>query len=234
MNSQIINIKGIGDVTFVKSKKAKRINISIKSNKIIRVAVPARSSIRQAKKFVISKTDWIHSVLKKTKPKENIFFDETTIFTTKKHRLQISKQKENSLNCSVKKGIIYVYYPENIPVTDTRVQSFIQKSIELALRIEATDYIPQRIIYLSKKYNLKFRQIKISKATTRWGSCSGRDNINISLQIMRLPEHLIDYVLLHELAHTIEKNHSPKFWNLLETISPNSKNLQKELKNFKY
>ena len=66
---------------------------------------------------------------------------------------------------------------------------------------------------------------------TRWGSCSYENNINLNLHLMRLPNHLIDYVILHELVHTKIKNHSKDFWNLLDVVTGNAKNLDRELKN---
>jgi predicted metal-dependent hydrolase len=59
------------------------------------------------------------------------------------------------------------------------------------------------------------------------------NNINLSLHLMRLPEALCDYVILHELAHTVEKNHGPRFWALLDKISGDARGLDNQLKNFK-
>ena len=76
-------------------------------------------------------------------------------------------------------------------------------------------------------------KVKINNAKTRWGSCSIENNITLSLQLMRLPDYLIDYVILHELAHTKVKNHSIHFWDFLDSITDSkAKNLDKELKSF--
>ena len=72
----------------------------------------------------------------------------------------------------------------------------------------------------------------IKNTKTRWGSCSFKNNINLSLHLMRLREELIDYVILHELVHTKVKNHSIEFWTTLDIHCPNSKNLDRELKKY--
>ncbi|MCK4466289.1 MAG: M48 family metallopeptidase, partial [Bacteroidales bacterium] len=65
-----------------------------------------------------------------------------------------------------------------------------------------------------------------------WGSCSSRNNINLNLHIMRLPEKLADYIILHELTHTVHKNHGKKFWSLLTEFTGDGKGLAKELRNY--
>ncbi len=99
--------------------------------------------------------------------------------------------------------------------------------------MEAKAYLPNRVEKLAKTFGLVYKKVKINNAKTRWGSCSSENNINLSLQLMRLPDYLIDYVILHELAHKKVKNHSTQFWNFLDYLTDNkAKNLDKELKSF--
>lgn len=83
---------------------------------------------------------------------------------------------------------------------------------------EAQRILILRTKELAKRHSLSVSQVKISKSRTRWGSCSHKKNINLSYYLMLLPQKLIDYVILHELAHTIELNHSEAFWDLLDTL----------------
>ncbi|GBU06744.1 zinc protease [Bacteroidales bacterium] len=102
------------------------------------------------------------------------------------------------------------------------------------LYIIAHQTIPYRAKELAEKYNFEFQEFKISKSKTRWGSCSSSKNINLSFYLMLLPEHLIDYVILHELCHTKEMNHGEKFWALLNYYCDGkAKLLCKELKAYK-
>ncbi len=76
--------------------------------------------------------------------------------------------------------------------------------------------------------------MKINKSRTRWGSCSSKKVINLSYYCLFLPEHLIDFVILHELSHTIKMNHGEGFWKLLDSVSGGkAKELTQELKSFK-
>jgi predicted metal-dependent hydrolase len=100
------------------------------------------------------------------------------------------------------------------------------------MRNEAKEYLPDRVAYLAFKNKLKYRNLYLKNMKSQWGSCSYENNINLSLHLMRLPVELIDYVILHELAHTVEKNHSPRFWNLVEKFMPKAKLLDSNLKNY--
>ena len=75
--------------------------------------------------------------------------------------------------------------------------------------------------------------IRVKKVKTRWGSCSSKSNINLSLYLMLLSDDLIDYVILHELAHIKHQNHSAAFWNHLEDLLPGSKQLDKALNGYR-
>lgn len=101
------------------------------------------------------------------------------------------------------------------------------------LRREARAYIPITLSRLAKEHGFTYTSIRISSAHTRWGSCSGRNGISISLFIMLLPEHLREFILLHELCHTRHHNHSAAFHNLLNSlVDGNEKALNRELKSY--
>lgn len=98
------------------------------------------------------------------------------------------------------------------------------------LRKEAKNYLPRRIAELAYMFDFHYSGLKIQSSRTRWGSCSGTNNINLSLFLMRVPEHLIDYVILHELCHTVHHDHSPRFWALMDKVTQGqAKQMRKEL-----
>lgn len=99
------------------------------------------------------------------------------------------------------------------------------------LRKLAKEYIPKRVDVYSKIMNLKPTGIKITSAKTRFGSCSGKDSLCFSLRLMMYPVEAIDYVVVHELAHIKHKNHSKRFYSLIEKYMPDYKAREKLLKN---
>jgi len=101
------------------------------------------------------------------------------------------------------------------------------------LRTRAKQYLPVEAQRLAQQHGFHYRQIRIKKSKTRWGSCSSKGIINLSLYLMLLPVHLIEYVLLHELCHTVVMNHSADFWSLLDRYTQGrAKALRKELRGY--
>lgn len=102
-----------------------------------------------------------------------------------------------------------------------------------ALRRAAQADLPPRIERLARQTGLRYAGLTIRAARTKWGSCSGRNTISLSLYLMTLPEHLRDFVILHELCHTVHHDHSPRFHALLDRLTGGrEKELARELKRF--
>lgn len=87
-----------------------------------------------------------------------------------------------------------------------------------------------RLEYFNQIYGFKYNRISIRNQKTRWGSCSKKGNLNFNYKIALLPKQLADYIVVHELCHLQEFNHSPKFWNLVARMYPNYLAARKELR----
>jgi predicted metal-dependent hydrolase len=129
--------------------------------------------------------------------------------------------------------MIKISYPSESTVLSKEGQDLIRKSIEFALRKEAKRFLPERVEALASKFRITYAQLFLKNLKSRWGSCSSVNNINLNIQLMRLPDHLIDYVILHELAHTVHKNHGPQFWQTLQNLSGNARLYAKEMKHYR-
>ena len=97
-------------------------------------------------------------------------------------------------------------------------------------KIHAKNYITPRVEYFSKVMNLNFQELKFRKMKSRWGSCSSRGIITLNSELIKVKKELIDYVVVHELAHLKHMNHSKRFHDLVESHLQNSKELRRELK----
>jgi len=91
----------------------------------------------------------------------------------------------------------------------------------------------ERLDYFSKMYNFPYNRATFRRQKTKWGSCSGKNNINLNINIAGLPQELQDYILLHELVHTKHKNHGREFWAELNKLAGDAKKLRKEMRRYR-
>ncbi len=183
-NANTIDISGVGKVLFERSKRAKRVVISVKPFKGVRVAVPYRFSFNRAEEFVHSKIDWI------------------------KKQSEKMKQYEREYNFTL--GV-------NDNIDKTR----------------AKNTLSGRLKFLAVKHGYTYNGVFIRNQKTRWGSCSTQNNISLNMKLLRLPDELIDYVILHELVHTRRKDHSKAFWSEMDKLVGNGKKISSRLKKYR-
>jgi predicted metal-dependent hydrolase len=178
MPATAIQIPLVGCVYFFQSPRAKRLRITIKRDKTIRVTMPRRGNLNEAKEFLLSKISWIQKHLRKMDQYANL-------------------REIGDLNIDMEKAQTYLF---------------------------------NRLNYFCEKYNFSYSRAVFRCQKTRWGSCSVRNNINLNIKIAMLPEHLQDYVLLHELVHTKHKNHGRKFWAEMDRLVGDARKLRKEIR----
>lgn len=118
---------------------------------------------------------------------------------------------------------------KNNELNQTPLSKFTRSELD-TLAKQALDYIPKRTSYYAKIMNVSYNRITIRNQRTRWGSCSNRRNLNFNCLLMLTPNEVIDYVVVHELAHLIEANHSVRFWTEVEKILPDYNKHRKWLK----
>lgn len=128
-------------------------------------------------------------------------------------------------------GKVVIVCPPKADFTSPDRQEWMRRVVERALRLQAEQLLPERLRALSALHGLPFNACKVNVSKGRWGSCSGRKDINLSCYLVLLPAHLREYVMLHELCHTREMNHGPRFWALLDSLTDGrAKVLREELK----
>lgn len=198
----------------------------------LKITVPPRCT----KKELLQILDKHRAVLieKMAKAKPIVALDEASTLKTNRFSVKIFRTERADFYFSRKEGVLYIACPQKTDFGRQAVRDLLVKGIERYLRSDAKLYLPERLKTLADRHGLTFSEVKINSSKTRWGSCSGRKSINLSFYLMLLPLHLIDYVLLHELTHTLEMNHSPRFWAKLDEFAQSKSNLlRRELRNYR-
>ena len=118
---------------------------------------------------------------------------------------------------------------------DRRMQEWLRKAVTTALTRRAKELLPLRLKALAEEKGFTYNSCTVRNVHTRWGSCNTKGNISLNISLIHLPNELIDYVLLHELCHTVEMNHSERFWTLMDKVTApaKAKELRKRLKGYR-
>ena len=203
---QIISDKDFGKIHFVVRRSARNITMRVKEDGL-HVTTPPYRSITALLEAIAPFRERLRNVCSEVKPKpfDLNFSIEAECFRLK---LETSPLKTVVIAC-----------PAHADFTTDRVQTLVKNAVMRAMRKKAEEYLPPLVQYWSSLFDLPYNKVTISKARSRWGSCSSKRDISLSFYLMLLPAHLMDYVILHELAHTREMNHGPKFWELLNQLT---------------
>jgi len=225
----------LGTIEFVRSARAKNINVRILKDSL-RVSLPARATEEEAMRFINSVREKIirkQNKLKNNVQRNKLILNENSELQTLTFLVKIKPAERNNIFLSLQNNILTIELPEKTDYTNNAIQAQLWNGINYFLKKEAKRILPERTIFLGNKHFFSFSSVKIQSSKSRWGSCSQGRNINLSFYLMLLPQHLVDYVILHELCHTKEMNHSSKFWLLMDKVTDGqSKELRAEMKNY--
>ncbi|MEE9372807.1 MAG: M48 family metallopeptidase [Saprospiraceae bacterium] len=156
--------------------------------------------------------------------------DADILHTTQKvYSLSISKQERKTGSAKLNNKIILIKLPNDI--TKDAEDKMIHTLIGRILAYDNHKWVEEKVLWLNQHYIGKpIKSVKLKNNRSNWGSCSSGGNINISVRLLFAPEDVQDYVLIHELAHLKEMNHTSRFWKIVEDIMPDYKQKEKWLK----
>jgi len=199
-----------------------------------KVTIPYLISFDTGYRFALDKKEWIaeHLTLLKKKVPEKKSFNEGSVVHTRFHTISIRTHQGQQITKNATGSEINLFFPIHEEITNEKNQLLIRRFITEVLRKEAKEYLPDRLKKLALKHNFIVNKITIKNLKSRWGSCSSKNNINLNLHLMRLPEHLSDFIILHELCHTVHRNHGTGFHQLLNQLVGDEKQLNKELRTY--
>lgn len=208
----------LGEIVLCRSARARRLSISVRPGGEVRLTLPRGMAEAEALRFLDAKQAWVEQArlrAARRNPPRII----APPYATRSHVLRLLPASCREAGFRVADGVITVSYPAGMHYESDGVQAAIKRGIEEAWRIEAKAYLPARTAELCRLTGLHCGTVTIRNSRTRWGSCSPDNSLSLSLHLMKLPDALIDYIILHELCHTVHKNHGVQFHALLDRVT---------------
>lgn len=203
--------------------KRRTIALIVERDGSLTVRAPKRAAMRDIEQFIHEKSDWIHRSREKlsaiVRPPQKQYSDgEKFPFLGNAYELQLVRPQRPALKFNNGFTLSRSAQPRG-------EQAFVRWYKEKALQI-----FSERVQYYAGLHGFAPKQVKINSAKTRWGSCSANGTINFTWRLVMAPLEIIDYVVLHELAHLRVRNHSQTFWTLVETMVADCKEKRKWLR----
>jgi hypothetical protein len=220
-----IHLPEIGEIQVHRKKGMKSIRLRIDHNNNVILSMPRWAMLSHAVKFVNTKNDWIIN----ERAKRLVQIEDGMVFGNGIHlRISTTENKKPSSKYFNKKLSI------SLPLEYSKLkrEGFIKRKVNEVLRTEAEKVLLPRLQYLADLHDFDYKSASVAILRSRWGSCDNKTDIKLNAYLIQLPPLVIDYVLLHELNHTKNLNHSRKFWDDLTDIFPNLHEIKKELKNY--
>lgn len=223
-------IEGIGNIKLTRRRNSNRISMRVAADGMLSVNCPWNMPQRDVIDFVNKNSQWAEVNRKKMESRKRAYTAGSSI-KTRYHNIEIISSDIDKCRANLSKNNVVIILPQARPIDNIDNQTFINNVLSEIYRREAKSYLPDRVAELAEKHGFVYKKVFIKKLKSKWGSCSSEGNINLNLHLMSLPDNLIDYIILHELTHTIEMNHGAGFWNILNKLTNNqARALDKEVK----
>ena len=194
----------------VHSKRAKYVRIKLSGNGALSVVLPKGMPAKLAHNFIKDKTIWVENNLQKVPARKNQKAPEILDL-----KLLNESWKINYIIADKEQMRIVELPGLSLRITGAAEQlgntEILYKNINHWCKKKAKNIFNQKIEQLAELHGFHYQRLSIRSQKTRWGSCSNKKNINLNAKLLFMPEKIVNYVMIHELCHTIEMNHSHRF-----------------------
>lgn len=207
------------------SRKAKRITIKVEYPQQIIVSAPKRTPKKIIDKFVKQQQAWIQQQLKRLKQKSLLIESEDHLLIFGKKYQKINQfQPKHPIGVFIQQDQLLLNFPQEMEKND------VAQELSLFIKKTGRTYLKKRVEQLAGKMKVEYNRLTLRNQKTRWGSCSGQQNLSLNWRLIHYAPKLIDYVIIHELAHLKQHNHSRQFWQLVKQFDSNYKQHRTQLK----
>lgn len=209
-------------VEVVRTKRRKSMSMQIDSDLIVKVRAPRFLSDAKIRSFIVEKTTWIKSKLREQaaipvpKPKEYVS-GECFAYLGRNYRLKVVR---SAASHPVPVKMRHGYLVATVPEAAGNAAAIVRGLLADWYRSHAQQRLEEKTARLAKVTGVAPGSVSVRNYKARWGSCSVDGHITYNWQIILAPHRIVDYVVIHELCHLLEHNHSPRYWRHVERCMP--------------
>lgn len=204
------------EYTLVEDTRGRRLKLSVNRKGNVVVKVPRHTPQLVINRFINQNLDWIIKQQAAVSNAKVLPEDQVLLFG-KMYQLTVVSEPGRRSGCVVDgESLVINTLHEGAMVKDKKVQLMLERF----LRTTASHYILQRVPQWAEKMDITYGKIQLRQQRSRWGSCSSTGTLNFNWRLVHAPPSVVDYVIIHELAHRREMNHSSRFWQLVAKYDP--------------
>ncbi len=233
MTSTTLNLIDLPEITLIPSRARKKtMSLRIHDNGRITLRFPARLTIRHATDFIHSKKAWLKKKLQDLRPNHRT--QETEGFFEGRLIPYLGESFPLCLNPSQEGGATApLTFTGDKFILSAQPEDTVKKTFLCWYKKTAATILMPMLKYYSTLMGVTPRHVNISSARSRWGSCSAKNTLNFSWRVALLPKDIVAYIVVHELAHLIHKNHGRTFWDTVKNFMPDYKTKKKRLRDYR-
>jgi predicted metal-dependent hydrolase len=202
--------------TIKRSSRRRKLTITVERDRSVVVHAPESTSKEKIREVVESKRQWLYEKTKHAQkyselshpPGKELVNGESALYLGRQYQIEITPN--NSTEIRFEQRFL-------IPVSFSGERKKVLRNWYID---RAKEKIPPRVKKFAIDLGVEFANAKIVDNRYRWGSCTIKDNVNFNWRLIKSPMYVVDYVIVHELAHLLEANHTPRFWNIVRAQSP--------------
>ncbi len=202
--------------TIQRSPRRRRVTITVERDCSVVVHVPEGTSDEKIRQIVASKRQWIYEKTNHPQkyrnlphpPGKELVSGESVLYLGRQYRIEI-----------VETGLTEIQFAQRFLIPASQVWKRVETLREWYIR-RAKEKIVPRVKQHAQQLGVEVAEVKIVDNRYRWGSCTPNNNVNLNWRLIKAPMFVIDYVIIHELAHLVEANHTPGFWNIIRAQTP--------------
>lgn len=222
----------------LRTRRNRFVRLTVTAGKGLHVSAPTRFPVKEIPRIIHERASWVlakldeFAILESRIPRQRYCNGASLMFLGREYTLRVVTAANGTALVRLLAREVEVALPAGTPPDDR--ESALRAILLAWFKLQAQRVIPPRVEHYARLMRLYPQRVSIRRQNSRWGSCSAKGNLNLNQMLVMAPVSVLDYVIVHELAHLAELNHSSRFWRIVDKHCPERRRYQDWLKDHIY